>query len=673
MLRLRKILLCDYPFYIILLISITVTIIRLSIPKNSLYNEKTKYITGTIIKIEDSSITKLYIKNKEIVIATTNKNIKDISLGDKVKVYGNFTKPTENTNKYLFNYKDYLYRKNIFYQVKINKIIKLKSNKNIYYSIKKILIKRLNKNKYLYTFILGDKSYIDKEVTRSYQTNGISHLFAISGMHITLLSSIIEKILKKIKVKEENRYVIITIILIIYLLLVGLSPSILRGVLFYILFKLNSIKYFFINPINLFYLTVSISLLINPYYIYDVGYQYSYIISYSLLKLSSKLQEKNYLKSLLKVSIVSFIVSLPITLYNFSQINILGIFYNLIFVPLVSIIIFPLALICLIISPLTFLLDITTSILELASVTLSKITIGIIVFKRLQIFIYLIYLIIIILYLYKQKSKLLIILFIILFIHYLIPYIDSNKYIEFLNVNQGDSALIKIKNKVIMIDTGGEKSNDIANNIIIPSLRYRGIKKINYLIISHGDFDHMGESISLVENYKVEKVIFNCGEFNNLEKDLIKVLNKKKIKYYSCINELNISDIKLYFLQTSIYDNENDNSNVIYTEINDYKFMFMGDAGVEKEKDILEEYNIYDIDVLKVGHHGSRTSSSESFINEMNPNYSIISVGKKNRYGHPNKEVLDNLKDTKIYRTDQDGSIMFKIKNDKLKIETCSQ
>ena len=100
--------------------------------------------------------------------------------------------------------------------------------------------------------------------------------------------------------------------------------------------------------------------------------------------------------------------------------------------------------------------------------------------------------------------------------------------------------------------------------------------------------------------------------------------------------------------------------------------MFMGDAGVEKEKDILVKYNIDDIDVLKVGHHGSRTSSSKVFINKTNPRYSIISVGKNNRYGHPNKEVLNNLSDSKIYRTDQDGSIMFKIKNNKLKIETCS-
>ena len=182
----------------------------------------------------------------------------------------------------------------------------------------------------------------------------------------------------------------------------------------------------------------------------------------------------------------------------------------------------------------------------------------------------------------------------------------------------------------------------------------------------------MGEAINLVENFKVEKVIFNCGEFNELEKDLIKVLDKKKIPYYSCIKELNIDDNKLYFLNNKDYGNENDNSSVIYTELNNYKFLFMGDAGVEKEKDILDKYNLKDIDVLKVGHHGSKTSSSKDFIDEINPKYSIISVGKNNRYGHPNKEVLNNIEESKIHRTDQDGSIMFKIKNKKLKIETCS-
>ncbi|MGN1323335.1 MAG: ComEC/Rec2 family competence protein [Bacilli bacterium] len=190
-------------------------------------------------------------------------------------------------------------------------------------------------------------------------------------------------------------------------------------------------------------------------------------------------------------------------------------------------------------------------------------------------------------------------------------------------------------------------------------------------ISPHGDYDHMGEAINLVNNFKVEKVIFNCGEFNELEKELIKVLDKKNINYYSCIKELNIDKYKLQFLNTKVYDNENDNSSVIYTELNNHKFLFMGDAGVEVEEDLIEKYNLQDIDVLKVGHHGSKTSSSKIFIDKIEPRYSIISVGKNNKYGHPNNNVLNNLKDSKIYRTDQDGSVMIKIKNNKLQIETC--
>ena len=149
----------------------------------------------------------------------------------------------------------------------------------------------------------------------------------------------------------------------------------------------------------------------------------------------------------------------------------------------------------------------------------------------------------------------------------------------------------------------------------------------------HGDYDYMGETINLVNNFKVEKVIFNCGPYNDLESELIKVLDKKKIKYYSCIKELNIDKNKLYFLQTKEYDNENNNSNVIYTNLNGYKFLFMGDASIITEREILDKYNLSDIDVLKVGHHGSKTSSGKELINEVNPKYSIISIGKKNLMG----------------------------------------
>ena len=199
-----------------------------------------------------------------------------------------------------------------------------------------------------------------------------------------------------------------------------------------------------------------------------------------------------------------------------------------------------------------------------------------------------------------------------------------------------------------------------------------GIKQIEYLILTHGDYDHMGEAINLVNNIKIENVILNCGPYNDLEKDLIKVLEDKNIKYYSCIKELNIDKHKFHFLNTGIYDNENDNSSVIYFDYNNYKFLLMGDASVKREEDILEKCNLKNIDFLKIGHHGSKTSSGKEFIDEISPKYSIISVGKSNRYGHPNKEVLNNLDNSKIYRTDIDGSIMFRIKNNKLKIKTCS-
>ncbi len=272
-------------------------------------------------------------------------------------------------------------------------------------------------------------------------------------------------------------------------------------------------------------------------------------------------------------------------------------------------------------------------------------------------------------FLFRNKKIYLYIFLCLLIIHFFLP---SGNYVEFIDVDQGDSSLIHLNNKNIMIDTGGNRNREIYFYNIQPVLRSNGVIHIDYLIITHGDFDHMGEAINLVNNFKVEKVIFNCGSFNDLEKELIKVLDKKHIKYYSCIKELNIDNDKLYFLQTKEYDNENDNSNVIYTELGGYKFMFMGDASTTTEKEILDKYNLPDIDVLKVGHHGSKTSSSKEFINEINPNYSIISVGKNNRYGHPNKEALDNLYNSKIYRTDQDGSIMFKIKNNKLGIETFS-
>ena len=696
MLKLRTILLHDYIYYILLSITVLITIINILIPRQSIYNENIKSIEGKIISL---SITgdklNLTIKNKEKLLVThyfksKKEKInfqKNYHLGDIIEVKGDLSIPKKNTTKYLFNYNSYLKHKNIYYTVTSTNIKKLSNNKNIYFKLKNVIVNLSEKNAYLKTFLLGDKSNLSTKVMSSYQENGISHLFAISGMHIALLSSLITKFLKKFKVTEEKRYYITSTILIMYLLLVGFSPSILRGVLFYLLFSLNKVYYFYVKPVNIFIVILSISLLINYNYIFDIGFWYSFAISFSLIATSKYLTSNNYLLCLLKTSLISFLVSIPISLYSFYQINISSIFYNLFFIPYVSIIVFPLSLITLVLPLLLPIYEILIKILEEVSLFLSHNRLLILTFPRINFVFYIIYYVLIIIFikgLLKKNYYKLIPLFVVLLIHYIYPYFQKNLIVNAIDIGQGDSILLYSGRETVLIDTGGvvthtksswAKSNkeySIVKNTTIPLLKSSGIRKIDYLILSHGDADHMGEAINLVNNFKVDNVIFNCGEFNKLEKELIKVLDKKKIKYYSCIKELNIDNNKLYFLQTKEYDNENDNSNVIYTELDGYRFMFMGDAGVEKEKEILNKYNISGIDVLKIGHHGSKTSSSKEFINEINPNYSIISVGKNNRYGHPNKEVLNNLSDSKIYRTDQDGSVMFKIKNNKLKIEICS-
>ena len=459
---------------------------------------------------------------------------------------------------------------------------------------------------------------------------------------------------------------------LIYMLFLNFTPSILRSGIMYILLSINKIYNLKIKTIDLMYLNLIIILVINPFYLANLGFQLSYLVSYFLILTSYKIKNiHNYFLKLLITSIISTLASFPILIYNFYEINIISIIINLIFIPIISYIVLPLSFICLIVPHLDIILATITTFLEKISLIFSTITITKIIFPKPSYLLIIIYYIILLLSI--KNKKFIFIIPIIIFYSQIKIYLDNNFYITFLDVAQGDSTFIRYPhNKLnILIDTGGNYQYETAKSIIT-YLKSINVKKIDYLILTHGDFNHMGEAINLVNNIKIEKVIFNCGEYNDLEKELIKVLDKKKIKYYSCIKELNIDKNKLYFLQTKEFDNENDNSNVIYTELNGYKFMFMGDASITTEKEILNKYNLPDIDVLKVGHHGSKTSSSIEFINEINPKYSIISVGKNNRYGHPNKEALNNLEDSKIYRIDQDGSIIFKIKNNKLKIKTCS-
>ena len=698
MIRLKRILQHRYFFGVLAFCFILYSLfVYYFINFNSYYNGFEKSLQGTVnsYNINGDKLT-IYLKVKEIVIVNyyfKSLNEKtyfedNLKLGDLISVAGELEEPERNRVFNGFDYKKYLYNKHIFYLMNANNISIMEKNSGLLFYFKNLVMDRINsisKSKgYIMTFILGDKSFIDNEVKESYQDNGISHLFAVSGMHISLFAGIMLFFLKRVSYNNYFNYGMVCLFLLFYLFLADFPASLLRASVMFILFSINKVFNLKISNLNILFMVIITILFIDPFYLFDIGFQFSYLISGTLIMMRWKIGViKSKLKRSFYVSVVCFLVSFPICIYNFYGTNFMSVLFNLFYIPFVSIIVFPLSLITFVFPFLDSVLYYSIFVMERISLFISSINFGYIIFPKVNFGVYFIYYIFIFLSFWKIEFVLLFL--VMLLIHKGYIYFNSNLYVYYLDVGQGDSALIRLPNNSgnILIDTGGKFSYEmekwrekrskysIVKSSTIPFLKSFGIKKLDYFILSHGDYDHMGEAINLVENFKVEKVIFNCGLYNDLENELIEVLDKKKIKYYSCIKELNVDNNKLHFLQTKEYDNENENSNVIYTELNGYKFMFMGDAGVEKEKDILEKYNVSKIDVLKIGHHGSKTSSDKNFIDEMNPKYSVISVGKNNRYGHPNKEVLNNLDNSKIYRTDQDGSIMFKIKNNKLKIESC--
>ena len=688
---LKNIFLCNYFYLLILILSILCFVYYNSYQQRSVYKSFDNEIF-TIVDIKDCDYKiQLELKGKELVLGYLyDLDYKDFlnnyKIGDKVIISGEKKDIFNNTVFNTFNYKKYLYHQGILNVININSIDKISSSNNIFYKLKNYLLFRTFKLKKSYSYInsllLGNNDYMDDNIIEAYRSNGISHLFAVSGLHVSFFFLLLKLIFHKLRFKEKLINFLLIVFLFFYMFITDFSPSILRCGVFNILTILFSILKIKVNQMNILILDFSILIFINPFYLFNIGFQYSFLVSFALILSNKIISKYSYFIKILFISFVAFIFSYPVSINNFYEVNFLSIILNLFFPLYVSFILLPFSFISFLFPVFDNAMYFLIRVIESVSLFFEHMAIFNVSMCKLNVLIILLYYVMLCLILSHVKRCVFLKLFVFFFffcIMHFSNFFKQNNILHFFDVGQGDSILYSVNNNNILIDSGGVvKYNDnqytysLSSNKIIPFLKSYGIKKLDYFILTHGDYDHMGEAINLINNFKVEKVIFNCGEFNELENELIKVLDKKKIPYYSCIKELNMDDNKLYFLNNKDYGNENDNSSVIYTELNNHKFLFMGDAGIEVEEDLIEKYNLKDIDVLKVGHHGSKTSSGKTFIDEINPKYSIISVGKNNRYGHPNDNVLENLESSKIYRTDQDGSIMFKFKNNKLEIETCS-
>lgn len=240
--------------------------------------------------------------------------------------------------------------------------------------------------------------------------------------------------------------------------------------------------------------------------------------------------------------------------------------------------------------------------------------------------------------------------------------------VHFIDVGQGDSTLITCGEHSMLIDAGDDSKGTAIQNY----LKKQGVEKLDYLVLTHPDSDHIGGAPVIITKFNIKKVfVSNYEKDNKTYQKLIQALDDKKLKYIT--PEVGAK----YYLSTAVitilapnkeYDNPNDSSVSLIIQNGNNKFLFSGDAGEDAEEDILDNGIDISADVYHAGHHGSRTSSSKDFIKAIAPDYAVISCGEGNSYGHPHAETLNTLRTNgvKVYRTDEQGSIIAKTDGKKI-------
>lgn len=654
--------LLSYNVILIFLAIFTLLRIILVFDRTLCENEKLgeKTIEGTVKSIEVTEHnTKILVQDTLITVKTN-----DFKLGNKVICKGEVSEPISQSNFYLFDYQKYLASRGIFYVMKGDCEVK-DSSSNFFYQIKNKIIEVINKNKsrpYLKAFLLGDNKEIDQSVKRSYQLNGISHLFAVSGMHVGFFFLLFGKIFKK----EKSKNLILFTFLLFYLFLTNFSPSVIRASLFFFFAKVFS-KLGFSN-LQSYAIFTMVMLWYRPYYLYHTGFLYSFTISFFLLYYSAFINsEKNYWKNLFKISFVAILSSIPIQVETNFSINLFSLLYNLIFAPIISQFLFPMSFLVFLFPFLDSFYCFLIALLENISLFFMNIPTHIVLCHLSPLY-YIFYYGIFFFIMHKIKGKeykYIVVLFFLLVFHFYFPRLNPNGMVLMMDVGQGDSTLIvyphqKLK---ILVDTGGMFSNrSISENTIIPSMHAHGITTLDYLILSHGDFDHVGEARNLLEKVNVRKVFLNSGSETEEERKIIEYLKEKSIPYEKIsVGTISRKGISIQFLNSIKNENENEDSLVCYLKIRKFSILLMGDSGHFVEKELLQEYNLPAVDILKVGHHGSKYSSSLEFISKISPSFCLISAGQNNRYGHPHRETLENLQFCDTYITSIDGAIKIKI------------
>lgn len=525
---------------------------------------------------------------------------------------------------------------------------------------KKVIINNPIRIKSFISYILSKNSEKERDVlsllvfsssSSSYSSlvynNNLNYYLALSSFHIYLVNDFFKKILG-IKLKDQKVEQILLLIDTLFFTLSNYKTSILRLILFKITYYYSTyhkrIYSSRLDQIGLVFLILGI-LRVNS--LTDSSFIMVFCLYFYIYYIKEAIDEFSLLKQKIVFPLFINLFLFPHLLINNHKFSLFPMIFSLLFSPLII---------------LNFVLFFFGIILPLAKIQsffinslynivyfFSKINLTIYLSRGIYIFAICYYIILFaIIYLIKtgRKNKTFgfNISLLVMIISLNIPFENLYlKEVDIINVGQGDSILIRNKNKSYLIDTGGTIYNDLALNSLIPFFKKEHINKIDEVILTHDDYDHTGALTSLVNHFKVDKIVTNYSF--------------EEIKYES----FSLKNLNTY---SSIWEEDNDSSLVLYLEFRNYHFLFMGDAPKKIEERIMEDYKDLVVDYVKIGHHGSSSSTSEEFIKYYHPKEAIISVGKNNKYNHPSSQVITilNKYQIKIRRTDEEGTIKYLIK-----------
>lgn len=685
----------------------------ISIPQG-MSEERTKFFFN-VKNIKFDSVEKSFDKEKVFVTMNSTDGIENLKLYNSVKLNGRLSTPFKAGNPSQFDYGNYLRNHNAYAVFYANSFELLDNS----LSFKEKSLQKINDyreniisihSKYLKSpnleilggIVFGDDAVSpSKEIKQSFINSGLLHILAASGMNVAFIYTFFFWIFSRLRINFKLSVALGMLTVIVYSLMTGLGASVIRATFMLLFVLAGKLIDRDAHSISLLSFVGLLMLIYNPLYINDVGFQLSFIVTFGILLMAPviiRYENKilDYIVGTVAIPVIAQLWVIPIQIFYFNNISLYSVFANIMSVPILMVLSFG-GFVSSLLAGIPFIADFVCKTFDFCLNPLITLLVNISDFwghlpsstlqtthpSVFQILLYYGILLCVTGLFYKEfrekyLKKILIVLaiFLSILLVTLIPIKNSNLEIITFDVGNADSFLIKTpKNEYIMIDTaksGYKGGKSQAEVVILKYLIDRGIKNIDTLIVTHFDNDHCGGAVDLLKNLNIKTLYVN--DLNHSSYSAKSIYKQAKIDGTNIElahnNQVvyNKNGLVLTNLLGESSDSDNENSIITLLEYKDFTMLFTGDAGVKGLMPILKDIP-KNLTVLKVPHHGANGGLNKEIINQLNPQYSIISVGE-NKFGHPAVYTLGLLKNSKVLRTDVDNSILIKFGKQGLRVFT---